>query len=97
MTSLVLAGLSVTVKVRFAAPSSPSATLGESMERDGTASSSVIVPIPVPVAIVAPSALPSATVTVSFGSVVVSPVTETVMVLLVSFSPKVRRPGFSAS
>ena len=58
----------------------------------GFASSSVIVPVPVAVPMVALVALLNSTATVSFGSFVVSPVTETVMVSLVSPAPKVRVP-----
>ena len=62
----------------------------------GAASSSVIVPVPVPVPIVAPEALPSVTTTVSSGSSVASPVTDTATVLLVSSAAKVRVPEASA-
>ena len=62
----------------------------------GAASSSVIVPVPVPLPIVAPEALPSVTTTVSFGSSVVSPVTDTVIVSLVSPAAKVSVPEASA-
>ena len=58
----------------------------------GFASSSVIVPVPVAVPMVAFVAPLNSTATVSFGSLVVSPVTETVMVLPVSPAPKVRVP-----
>ena len=62
----------------------------------GAASSSVIVPVPVPVPTVAPEALPRATTTVSSGSSVASPVTDTVMLLLVSPTAKVSVPEASA-
>ena len=45
---------------------------------------------------VAPEALPSVTTTVSSGSSVVSPVTDTVIVLLVSPAAKVSVPEASA-
>ena len=64
----------------------------------GVASSSLIVPVPVPavldtVAFVAPL---RATTTVSFGSSVVSPRTDTVTVLLVSPAANVSIPPLSA-
>ena len=62
----------------------------------GAASSSVIVPVPEAVPTVAPAALPSVTTTVSSGSSVVSPVTDTVIVLLVSPAAKVSVPEASA-
>ena len=62
----------------------------------GAASSSVIVPVPVPLPIVAPEALPSVTTTVSSGSSVLSPVTDTVMLLLVSPAAKVSVPEAGA-
>ena len=64
----------------------------------GASSSSVIVPVPVPAVLdtVALVGLLSATTTVSFGSSVVSPVTETVTVLLVSPAANVSIPPLSA-
>ena len=74
---------SVTVNTRFTEPLSPSVTLGESIEN--FKSSSVIVPVPLAVAMPAPPvALLSEITTVSFASTAVSPVTGTVIVLLVS-------------
>ena len=96
VTSFVLAGASVTVKVRFTVPASPSLTRGESMESAETVSSSAIVPVPDAVPTAAPSALPSVTTTVSSDSAALSPITDTVMVLLLSPAAKVRVPGASA-
>ena len=64
----------------------------------GASSSSVIVPVPVPAVLdtVAFVGLLRATTTVSFGSSVVSPVTDTVTVLLVSPAANVSVPPLSA-
>ena len=62
----------------------------------GAASSSVIVPVPDAVPIVAFTAPLSDTTTVSSGSSVVSPVTDTVIVLLVSPAAKVSVSALSA-
>ena len=64
----------------------------------GASSSSVIVPVPVPAVLdtVAFVGLLRATTTVSFGSSVVSPRTDTVTVLLVSPAAKVSVPPLSA-
>ena len=62
----------------------------------GCASSSVIVPVPVAVPMVALAARLNTIATVSFGSLVVSPVIETVIVLRISPAAKVRVPPPSA-
>ena len=62
----------------------------------GAPSSSVIVPVPVPVEIVAFTALLSSTTTVSSDSSVVSPVTDTARVRLVSPAANVSVPAASA-
>ena len=80
--------LSVTVNTRFTEPVSPSVTLGELIEN--VISLSIIVPVPLAVAMPAPPvALLSEITTVSFPSCAVSPVTGTVIVLLVSFAANV--------
>ena len=66
------------------------------MESDGPSSSSVIVPVPVLVAMVAFVALLNSTTTVSSCSSVVSPVTDTVISLLVSPGSKASVPAVSA-
>ena len=63
----------------------------------GAASSSVIVPVPVPVEIVALVGLLSFTATVSFSSFRVSPLTVTTMLLLVSPAAKVKVPEASVA
>ena len=85
VTCCPLAGLKVTVNVRFFDPLSPSVTLGESIDNVGTPSLSVIVPVPVP-AVVETAAFVGAlsdTRTVSFDSSRTSPVTDTLKVSLV--------------
>ena len=83
------------MNVRFTDPLSPSVTLGESIEN--TRSSSRIVPVPLAVAIAVPAdALLSASTTVSFPSFSVSPRTDTVIVLLVSFAANVSVPAATA-
>ena len=72
----MLAVLRRTVNVRAVVPPSPSAALGASIDSDG-ASSFVIVPVPVPVPITAFCAPDKRTTTVSSGSTVVSPRTDT--------------------
>ena len=96
--SFPLAASRVTVKVRSAEPLSPSVTLGASIESEGSSSSSVIVPVPLPAVAdtVAFVGLLRATTTVSSGSSVVSPVTDTVTVLLVSPAANVSVPEDSA-
>ena len=76
------------------APDAPSATLGESIDSVGAASSSVIVPVPVPAeldtaALVGPL---RATTIVSSGSSCASPVTDTSRVCVVSPGSKVSVP-----
>ena len=87
MTSLPLTGFSVTVKVRFAEPLSPSATLGEPMESDGAPSSSVIVSV-TSAGCVIPcvfAAVPETVTLLSASSMVLSTaVTVTVPLLLVA-------------
>ena len=74
---------------RFTEPLSPSVTLGESIEN----SRSLSLIVPVPVAVEMPVvALLSEITTVSFPSPSVSPVTDTVIVLLVSFAANVSVP-----
>ena len=82
--------------VEFVAPLS--GILGRDSARVtvGFASSSVMVPVPVAVPMVAFTAPLNSTATVSFGSSVVSPVSETVIVLLVSPAAKVRVPPLIA-
>ena len=63
----------------------------------GASSSSVIVPAPAAVPTVPPTALLNRSTTVSSGSSVVSPVTDTVIVSLVSPAVKVRVPEVSAA
>ena len=75
---------------------SPSATLGDEIEAEGAASSSVIVPLPLAVPSKALEALLSVTATVSLGSSRVSPVTRTVTVFSVSPAAKVSVPAVSA-
>ena len=84
------------MKVSVALPSSPSSTVGESMESDDAASSSVIVPVPVPVPMVAFSAPESDTTTVSSDSSSLSSVRETTMVFVVSFAAKTSFPAAKA-
>ena len=71
------------MNVRAAEPLSPSVTLGESIETVGAPSSSVIVPVPVAVPVVAFAALLNVTTTVSSASSAVSPVTDTSKLRLV--------------
>ena len=78
-----LSALSVTVNVKSFDPLFPSVTLGELIETVGAPSSSVIVPVPVAVPIVAFPALLSVATTVSSASSSVSPVTDTSKVWLV--------------
>ena len=92
-----LAALSVTEKLMATVPLSPSVTLAEPIETVGNASSSVIVPVPVPVKMVALVGLLNFTATVSFGSSKVSPFTVTAMLLVVSPAAKVKVPEVSAS
>ena len=84
VTCFPLAALKVTLNSRFADPLLPSVTLGDEIDRLGGSSSSVIVPVPVAVEMVAPEAALSCTCTVSPGSSRVSPCTATVTVLVVS-------------
>ena len=75
-------------------PAAPSATLGESIDRVGAPSSSVIVPVPVPAeldtaALVGPL---RATTTVSSVSSCASPVTDTSRVCVVSPAANVSVP-----
>ncbi len=63
----------------------------------GASSSSVIVPVPTAVPMLALVAPLSVSFTVSFGSSCVSPVTDTVIVLLVSFAANVSVPAASAA
>ena len=72
--------LSVTVK-RIAVFAS--VTLGDETESDEEPSSLTMAPVPAAVRIAAPEALLKLTTTVSCGSTVVSPVTDTVMSWLV--------------
>ena len=78
-------------------PSSPT-DAGDSTSVTVGASSSVMVPVPtgVLIGVSAGSGLPMVTATVSSGSSVVSPVTDTVNVLLVSPAAKVSVPAVSA-
>ena len=62
----------------------------------GAPSSSVILPVPVPVEIIAFVGWLNATTTVSSGSSVVSPVTDTVMLRLVSPAANVSVPAVNA-
>ena len=92
-----MAGLSVTVNRNVAVvPSAPSATVGESIDKLGMPSSSVIVPVPSAVEIVALVGELKVTTIVSLDSSVVSPVTETSMFPLVSPGANVSVPGASA-
>ena len=84
-----LAVLSETVNTRFTEPLSPSVTFGESIEN--TRSSSLIVPVPLAVAMPVVALLSEITI-VSFPSIAVSPVTDTVIVLLVTPAPNVSVP-----
>ena len=93
-----LAALNVTSNDSVAvSPASPSTTLGESIERVGALSSSVIVPVPVAVSIVAPSAFESSMATVSSVSSTSSPLTVTSIVFSVSPAAKVSVPPSKAS
>ena len=92
VTCWPLAALNLTVNVRFVEPLSPSVTLGESIDSVGRSSSSVIVPVPLTVEIVAFAALLRVTTTVSFDSSSVSPVTDTLKVWLVVPAVKVSVP-----
>ena len=80
------------MNVRFFEPLSPSVTLGESIDSAGAPSSSMIVPVPATVASVAFAALLRKTMTVSFDSSFVSPVTATSKVWLVVSAGKVNVP-----
>ena len=84
------------MNVRFVVPLSPSVTLGESIDSVGAPSSSMIVPVPVAVAIVAPVAPLRVTTTVSTDSSSVSPVTDTSKVRLVVPAAKVSVPAVIA-
>ena len=97
MTTFPLAELRETVNSSVVEPLSPSPTPGESMETVGVVSSSVIVPVPVEIARAAFSGFSSVTTTVSSGSLAKSPVTETVMLFVVSPAAKVRAPAASAA
>ena len=92
VTCLPLAGLRVTVNVRFVEPLSPSVTRGELTDSVGIPSLSVIVPVPLTVEIVAFVAPLRVTTTVSFASSSVSPVTDTSKVWLVVPAVKVSVP-----
>ena len=85
------------MKTRFAEPLSPSSTNGELID---SVSLSSMVPVPVPVRgavdTVAPDALPRVITTVSSGSLVVSPCTDTVIVWLVVPAANVSCPAGSA-
>ena len=65
-------------------------------ETVGVPSSSVIVPVPMPVAILALFALLNVMITVSFDSLSASPVTDTSMFLLVCPAVKVNVPEVTA-
>ena len=80
------------MNVSVAEPLFPSATLGESIDSVGVPSSSVIVPVPLAVEIVAFVGLLRVTTTVSFDSSSVSPVTDTSKVRLVVPAAKVSVP-----
>ena len=80
------------MNVRFVEPLSPSVTLGESIDSVGASSSSVIVPVPVAVEIVASVALLRVTTMVSLTSSIASPVTDTSKVWLVVPAAKVSVP-----
>ena len=97
LTFRPLAGFRLTVNVRFVEPLSPSVTLGEFTDSIGR-SSSRIVPVPLPADddTVAFVGLLNCTTTVSLDSYVVSPVTDTVIVLLVSPAENVNVPEGSA-
>ena len=86
------------MNVRFVEPLSPSATLGESIESVGVASSSVIVPVPVPTVLdmAAFVGLLNVTTTVSFASSSVSPSAATLKVWLVVPAAKVSVPAVIA-
>ena len=97
VTRLPLPALSVTVNVNDGvAPTVPSGTLGDEIDSVGAASSSVIVPVPVPVEMVAFVALLNATTTVSSDSSVVSPLTDTVTLRLVTPAANVSVPAGNA-
>ena len=82
--------------VEFVAPLSAMEVRDSASVTVGASSSSVIVPVPLAVPMLAFDAPLSVTSTVSSGSSVVSPVTETVIVSLVSPAVKVRVPEVSA-
>ena len=77
------------MNTRFTEPLSPSVTLGESIEN--VRSLSIIVPVPLAVEMLVVALLSEIT-TVSFPSFSVSPLTGTVIVLLVSFAANVSVP-----
>ena len=99
VTCRPLAADSDTVKSRFVVPLSPSDTLASPIDTVGGSSSSVIVPTPV-AAVDDRTALTgplSVSRTVSSASSSVSPVTDTVIVLLVSPAAKVSVVSLTAS
>ena len=82
----------LTVKTAATVPVLPSLTVTSLSEMAGRASSSVIVPVAEPSAIDAPNGLESVTANVSSLSSSRSPLTGTVMVLLVSPAAKSSTP-----
>ena len=92
MTDWALGALSVTVKFAFTVPELPSVTVTSSIERDGSPSSSRIVPMPWPSAIVAFVGPERLTKYVSLLSFSRSPLTRTVTVLVVWPAAKVTVP-----
>ena len=97
LTLCVTASLRLTVKVMFVEPLSPSFTVGELTESIDL-SSSLMVPVPLLAVVdsVALVGLLRVTTTVSCDSYVVSPVTDTVIVPLVSPAAMVKVPELSA-
>ena len=86
-----------TVAVTVAVPPFSAIDVGATVNVTvGVSSSSVIVPVPVAASSVAFTGLLSVTTTVSCGSSVVSPVTDTVRVWLVAPAVKVSVPAGSA-
>ena len=82
--------------VEFVVPLSAIALRDSASVTVGAASSSVIVPVPDAVEMLVFVGLLRVTTTVSFGSSVVSPRTDTVTALLVSPAANVTRPALSA-
>lgn len=88
--------VSVTVKSAvLPLPPLPSVTVTSSIASVGALSSSVIEPVPVPSRIVALTAFDSETVKLSSISSTMSPLTTTVIVMVVSPAPKVSVPEAS--